>query len=634
MHLEQAFPLPATTTMTATAGRTTPTPTTARTAAFTPTTTANAVDDAGRLSATAAFVREQDTADLLSRVLPGLRGPELRALTDRCRFAHAALLVFPPDEAALRAELASCGLPSDTPAQPSVVVRERLAARHGHDLEDLDVRILRPAVRGRAGEHRAVEVFTLTVPPASALSPIAADERRREHEAHLAFDVVRPDPLVLRGLLASFERRGATADGGGYNLHEDGTVFYFTAPADTKTAYRRVELYAGGDHRDVLAEHLAHRPSAASPPREPAVPRNGVAQEGGPRAGAALEAAPQAGGAPAAETLLRLLTGAWTTQALAACAQLRLPEAMYRHIGVGVGELARAVGAHPESLATLLRYLAMLGVVGNGPDGYRLTGVGALLDSGAPASMRPLALMYGGPFYQSFAHLAHSVRTGRPAFDHLYGENHFDHFARDPELASLFDQSMVSSAPLFEHLPEHPVLTAAARAPGRPRTVVDIAGGTGELLGRILTAHPALRGVLLERPHVLTAARARLAATPVGGRCAFRAGDFADVPAGGDVYVLSRVLHDWDDDRCRSILRHCAGAMPGHADLLIVERLLPSDGSPSLATAWDLHMMCNTGGRERTADHYARLLGDCGLALVGHSPLALGAHTLHARRPA
>ncbi|KOU42535.1 methyltransferase [Streptomyces sp. WM6373] len=569
--------------------------------------TAAAVDDAGRLSATAAFVREQDTCDLLSRVLPGLGGPELRALTDQCRFAHAAVLVFPPDEDTLRRELAGCALPTDAPAQPSVVVRERLAARHRRDLADLDVRILRPEVRGPAGEHRAVEVFALTVPPGSALSPIAADERRREHEAHLAFDVVRPDPLVLRGLLASFARQGAAADGGGYNLHEDGTVFYFTAPADTKTAYRRVELYASGDHRDVLAEHLGAHDAAAGPAGE-----HGETQP--------------------AETLLRLLTGAWTTQALAACAQLRLPEAMDRHTGTPAAELARTVGAHPESLATLLRYLAMLGVVRDGPDGFRLTGVGALLDARAPGSMRPLALMYGGPFYQSFAHLAHTVRSGQPGFEHLYGENHFDHFARHPELATLFDQSMVSSAPIFEPLPAHPVLTAAATAPGRPRTVVDIAGGTGELLGRILTAHPTLRGILLERPQVLAAARTRLAATPVGARCDFRPGDFADVPPGGDVYVLSRVLHDWDDDRCRSILRHCADAMPGHADLLVVERLLPADGAASLATAWDLHMMCNTGGRERTAEHYARLLADCGLALVGHTPLALGAHTLHARR--
>ncbi|MFF4324527.1 methyltransferase [Streptomyces sp. NPDC001568] len=556
-------------------------------------------DDATRLGAAADFVREQDTSVLLARVLPGLDGPELRALTDRCRFAHAALLVFPPDEPALRAQLADRGLACEDAAQPSVVVRHRLAARHHRDPADLDVRILRPEVPGPNGERRAVEVFALTLAPGSGSERIAERERRQEHEAHLAFEVVRPDPLVLRGLLASFARHGAAPDGGGYNPHENGTVFYFTAPAGTKTVYRRVELYACGDHRDVLDEHLAGGRDTAEGP---------------------------------AESLLRMLTGAWTTQALATCAELRLPEALRRRPGAGTAELAREVGARPGGLATLLRYLTMLGVVAEEGGGYRLTPVGTLLDERAPSSMRALALMYGGPFYRSFGHLTHTVRTGQPGFEHLYGENHFDHFARSPELAALFDQSMAASAAMFVPLPDHPVLVAAATAHGGHRTVVDIAGGTGELLDRVLSRHPALRGVLLERPQVLAAARARLAAGPVGARCDYRAGDFADVPQGGDVYLLSRVLHDWDDERCRDILRHCAAAMPPDADLLIVERLLPADGAPSLATAWDLHMMCNTGGQERTADHYARLLADCGLRMVGHTPLPLGAHTLHARR--
>ncbi|MEU1328973.1 FAD-dependent monooxygenase [Streptomyces sp. NPDC005865] len=194
-------------------------------------------------------------------------------------------------------------------------------------------------------------------------------------------------------------------------------------------------------------------------------------------------------------------------------------------------------------------------------------------------------------------------------------------------LADLFDRSMAAGSRMFDPLPAHPVLTAAADG----ATVADIAGGNGELLGRILSAHPRLRGLLLERPHTVEAARQLLGAAGHAGRCTFLAGDFADVPAGADVYVLSRVLHDWDDDRCREILRHCARAMSPAADLLVVERVLPADGSPSLATAWDLHMMCNVGGRERRADHYARLFTEAGLTLVGHSPLPLDGSVLHVR---
>ncbi|GAA2826774.1 hypothetical protein GCM10010441_59050 [Kitasatospora paracochleata] len=552
--------------------------------------------DTDRLRETVDFVREQDATTLLPLLLPGLDALELRALVDRCRFAHAAVLIFPPTPAALRTVLADCGLSADAAPQPSVVVRDRLAARHRRDAADLDVHIHRPRVTGPAGTGRSVEVFALTVPPGSDLAPIAAHERARDHEAHVAFEVDRPDPLVLRGMCALLARHGALADGGGYNPHEDGTVLYFTAPAAAKTGYRRIELYAPGDHRDVLATHLdAYRARHS------------------------------------AETLLRLMTGAWTTQALAVFADLRLPDTLHPEAATSTEALAHAVGADPDTLATLLRYLAMLGVVASDRDGHRLTALGALLRADAPDSLRPLALMYGGPFYRSFGALGHTVRTGEPAFDHLFGENHFDHFARHPDLAELFDRSMAASSRMFEPLTAHPAVTAGHTVP-RPRTVVDIAGGNGALLGRLLTAHPHLRGVLLERPHVVEAARRTLDTAGLDGRCAYLAGDFADVPPGGDVYVLSRILHDWDDDRCREILRHCARAMHADADLLIVERVLPTDDSPSLATAWDLHMRCNVGGRERRADHYARLLADAGLTLVGRTPLPLEGTVLHARR--
>ncbi|MCF3184437.1 methyltransferase [Streptomyces polychromogenes] len=573
------------------------------------------LDDTGRLRAAADFVREHDSASLLPLLLPGIEGPDLRALAGHCHFAHAGILVFPPDEQTLRTRLGDCGLTFDAPSHPSVVVRERLARRHRLSPADLDVRILRPQVRGTDGERRAVEVFALTVPPHSGLERIAASERTAGHEAHLAFEVDHPDPLVLRGLCAILARHGAHPDGGGYNPHEDGTVLYFTTPAEGVSGYRRLELYAHGDHRDSLAAHLDHpRPRPASPP---------------------------------AETLLHLLTGAWTTQALASFARLRLPDAMDTRTASTADALARLTGTDPRGLATLLRYLAMLGAVTREglpeelpeqlpeelpEEGFRLTALGALLRADAPASMRPLALMYGGPFYRSFGELDHAVRTGQPGFDHLHGENHFDHFARDPELADLFDRSMAASSRMFQPLPAHPALAAAAARASAPATVVDVAGGNGELLRHVLTAHPGLRGVLLERPHAVATARRLLDAAGCGARCEYRAGDFADVPPGGDVYVLARVLHDWDDDRCREILGHCARAMPGHADLLIVERLLPADGSPSPATAWDLHMLCNVGGRERREDHYARLLADAGLHLHDRTPLPLGAHVLHARK--
>jgi hypothetical protein len=164
---------------------------------------------------------------------------------------------------------------------------------------------------------------------------------------------------------------------------------------------------------------------------------------------------------------------------------------------------------------------------------------------------------------------------------------------------------------------------------------VDVAGGNGALLARLLPRAPHLRGVLLERPHAIDAARGNLARAGCLDRCDLTAGDFTRaVPSGGDVYILSRILHDWSDEQCRQILARCAEAMAPCAELLVVERLLPEDDTPSLAVAWDLHMMCNVGGRERTAGHYGRLLEEAGFRLESCHPLPLDAAVLRATRRA
>ncbi|MFL6072275.1 MAG: methyltransferase [Mycobacteriales bacterium] len=545
--------------------------------------------DLARLDATVDFIRTHDTDRVLAGAVPGLDAGARAAVAAHCRFGHAAVLVFPSSVDGLRAELRERGLHTGPPG-PSVVVRDRLSARYGRPRHGLEVAILRAPVTGRDGAACEVEVFAVAAPPGSGLAALAAAERAGDHEAHVALAVPAADHVVLSGLRAALvDRGGMTGDGGGYNRHENSTVLYF------RGAGPRLELIAAGEHAEVLA---VHRRRSGQP----------------------------------AERLLRLMTGAWTTQAIAVAAELRLADHLSDHPDRTTTRLAGLTGADPDSLRRLLRYLASLGVVVAGPgDTYALTDLGLLLRTDAEHSLHPLALLYGGAFYESFGQLAHAVRTGREGFDHLFGAHHFEYFSARPALAELFDRAMAAGASIFGTVAEVVDLTAA-------RTVVDVAGGNGELLGHLLRAAPHLRGVLLERPGVIEAARATLAAAGCADRCELVAGDFtAGVPAGGDVYLLSRVLHDWDDQQCRTILKRCADAMRAGAELLVLERLLPEDGTPAgaaapLAVAWDLHMLCNVGGRERTAGHYRRLLAEAGFEIVDVHDLPLEVALLRARR--
>ena len=515
-----------------------------------------------RIEAVAEFARAGDTSAVLAE-LPG-------EFTRYCRFGHAAVLVFPRSLDELAADLRSSGLE----------VGERLSRRHDRPLETLEVGLFRAPV----ADGREIEIFALAVPPGSDLDEIAAAERASGSETHVGFEVTAPDRIALSGLRTALLDSGFAPDGGGYNAHVDVTVLYFRTDAEDPLL-RRVELVSAGAHADMLA---AHGVQAEQP----------------------------------AKALLGLMTGAWATQAIGVAAQLGLADRMAAEMPTAA--LARATGTDHDSLRRLLRYLASLGVVRRTGDTFELTALGELLRVDAEHSLHPLAVMYATSFYESFGSLAYSVRTGREAFEHIFGKNHFDYFAERPELADLFDRAMASSASMFGRVAELADLPSA-------RTVVDVAGGNGELLGRLLRAAPHLRGVLFERAHLIEAAHATLEKAGVADRCDFVTGDFtAGVPGGGDLYLLSRVLHDWDDAQCRRILARLAEAMSPGASLLIVERLLPEDDTPSLAVAWDVHMMCNVGGRERTAGHYAELLAEAGFGVESVHELALDAALLRA----
>ncbi|MFD4441221.1 methyltransferase [Nocardia sp. NPDC058519] len=535
-------------------------------------------NDRERIEATVDFIRTHDTDGVLAAMVPDLTAADHAAIAEHCRFAHAAVLVFPSELSAVAATLETFDLVASA-NQPSTVVRGRLALRHGLSEDRLPVQILRARVGAADGTLCEIEVFVLVDAPPK----VVAAERATAAEAHLALDTGPVDDLTLTGLRALFTGAGKLrADGGGYSPHEDSTVLYFACIGTRTCSYRRLELRVPGHRPHVLSTHLDESEDPA-------------------------------------HRLLRQLTGAWTTQALAVAADLGIADRLAATPGLPVAELAAQTGTDCAALTRLMRYLVDLEVVQTHDAGYELTDTGALLARESDRTLRSIASLYGGAFYESFGALGFAIRTGTTAFDHHFGRHHFDYFAAEPERAALFDSAMAASAAIFGQL-GHLIDTTSAT------TVVDVGGGSGELLARVLSGKPGLRGILFERDSTLDRARATFAEADCASRCDLVGGDFftTDVPSEGDIYLLSRVLHDWNDDDCRTILRSCAAAMSAHARLYVIERLLPKSSSRSLVPAWDLHMLCNVGGRERSRDHYGALAASAGLEVVGADALPLG----------
>jgi O-methyltransferase domain/Dimerisation domain len=315
--------------------------------------------------------------------------------------------------------------------------------------------------------------------------------------------------------------------------------------------------------------------------------------------------------AAAQRDLARLMDGYLVTQLLYAAAKLGVADVLADGPRAGA-EVAAAVGGDADRLTRMLRGLVVEGVLGQDGDGrFALTAVGERLRDGAPGSLRGQVIVRGEAYWQAAAGLLRAATDGGTAFAHVHGEHFFDHMARHPEREAAFQGAMAGRAER-----EAADVVAAYDFTGLHR-LVDVGGGSGVLLQAILEATPDLRGVLLDCPEAVQRAVRRLAAAGLTERVECRVGDFfASVPTGGDAYLLSRVIHDWDDADARDVLTRCREVMTPGARLVLVEAVLPElaqDGPEAIRM--DLHMLMLLGARERTEAEFRRLLAEAGLAL-------------------
>jgi hypothetical protein len=314
----------------------------------------------------------------------------------------------------------------------------------------------------------------------------------------------------------------------------------------------------------------------------------------------------------------RLAMGYIASQAVSVATKLGVADVLSKG-ALTSREVALATGTEPSTMYRLLRALAAFDVVKDlGATRFELTPVGDCLRADVSNSIRSLVLMTGSEsWWQAFGALDACVRTGQNAYRILHGlESSFAYYEKHPDAARVFDDAMSANSAL--------VGATAARAydfSGVGR-VVDVGGGHGKVLASILKAHPSLTGVLFDLPRVVEGAPAFLAREGVADRCEAAGGDmFVSVPAGGDVYVLSHVIHDWDDEHSIKVLQTCRRAMAPSAKLLILDRVMPERIEPSPMVQGyvllDLRMMVGTvGGRERTADEFKSLLGAANLELA------------------
>jgi SAM-dependent methyltransferase len=339
---------------------------------------------------------------------------------------------------------------------------------------------------------------------------------------------------------------------------------------------------------------------------------------------------PRATSATLGTRVLDLIGASWMSQAICAAAELGILDLIADGCH-SLDELASAARCHRESLQRLLRGLATLGLCIEADDGsFNLTPGGSLLRSNDPSSVRANAIWWGRYLWPVWEGLADSVRSGSSVRELRTGQKGFAHLEGNPEAAAVFNQKMAELTRLAAGEIMRVYDFAAVRR------LIDVGGGTGELLVHLLAACPDMRGVLFDLPHAKGIAQERIANAGLSGRCECVAGSFFDeIPAGADVYLLKNILHNWNDERGVRILGNCRQVMSANARLVLVEWIRPPRaGVTAMDQAiarTDLNMLVGMGGRERSQTEFDALLQSAGFEAARFHPTAMGFWLIEAR---
>jgi hypothetical protein len=316
---------------------------------------------------------------------------------------------------------------------------------------------------------------------------------------------------------------------------------------------------------------------------------------------------------PPGVALFQMMTGKWISQAISTVVELGIPD----HLGKGaraVGDIARQSGASEDGVYRLLRALASVGVVAESTGRrFKLTAIGQLLRTDARESHAGYAQLTGhDTTWRPWGEMAYSVKTGQPAFDKVFGMPVFEYLSKNAEASTVFDTAMTSLSTM-----DAEAIAAAYDFKGIG-TLMDVAGGQGQLLATLMRRYKAMRGILFDLPHVTAAAAGTFARAGVADRARVESGDFFKaLPGGADAIVMKHILHDWDDESAAKILKACHTALGPRGKVLIAEAVIPTGNTPHFGKLLDLEMLVLTPrGRERTKPEFAALLKRAGFRIA------------------
>jgi O-methyltransferase domain/Dimerisation domain len=312
----------------------------------------------------------------------------------------------------------------------------------------------------------------------------------------------------------------------------------------------------------------------------------------------------------------RLIFGCTVSQVIRAAVLYSLPE----HLAQGPAtarSIATAESLNVDATFRFMRACASLNLLTyDGQSKFAATSLLNTLHKDNPASLRGLALVQSSEtHWLPWGRFSDAIRTGEPQAIATLGRSMWEHFADSPADIAAFNEAMESSSLIFNRDAAHLVDTKSVEV------AVDVGGGSGTFIHALMAVNPTLRGTVFDLPSVTPTALEAEHELGVQDRFSVVAGDFfQDAIPPADLYLLKRILHDWNDDACLAILRNCRQAINPGGRIVVAETLIGEIGTPGLVPLIDLTMMVLLGGKERSLEEFQALFNAAGFRFTTIKP--------------
>jgi len=308
------------------------------------------------------------------------------------------------------------------------------------------------------------------------------------------------------------------------------------------------------------------------------------------------------------DQMMQWITSKWITKPIHVISELGIAD-LLRDGPLSVDSLAEKTDTHAPTLYRLLRALSSVGIFVETDDRvFDLTPLAQCLLSDA---MRPMAQMFLSDWHdKAWNGLNYTIRTGKPGFDHTFGKPAFEWMEDNPEERAILDQGQGLKAKGFSEAVMETFDFSDFNS------ICDVGGGQGAFLIQLLANYPHIKGFVADLPGAAISAEKAIAKADLNDRCKAIPYDFLkEAPSVCDAYFLVNVLHDWEDEICRWILKNISQSMNADSRLWVLEYLLEPGPGFSVAKLLDIEVLVMGGGRERSIDEYTTLLASVGLVV-------------------